>query len=222
MPGTQLQKKNEPTEDVDAKERHRKRSGKRFDPIVAFKIFCVWMRCGRNATQTAHITGHSERAVKSLVAKGRPRLGIKPFAEMAEELSPYARNAIFPEAVEEFIRAIWELEWSEEKIVRTVMLATWLMQVTAADTFANTKGLTDQPEKTIDLARSTLDVLEKCANIEERYMKRAKKLGMKFGDGSGGTQEDLSNLTAEELRRRIAEEKRATRVVEAKAVEEKK
>jgi len=197
----------------EIKESRRKRSGQRFDPVTAFRIFCVWMRCGRNATETARITGHSDRAVKTLVAKGRPRLGIKPFAEMAEELSPYARNAIFPEVIEEFIRAIWELEWSEEKIVRTVMLATWLMQVTAAETFASTKGLTDQPEKTIDLAKSTLDVLEKCANIEERYMKRARKLNMKFGDGSGGQTEDLSKLSAGELRKRI---------VEAKAVEEKK
>jgi len=210
MPDTDLEK-------LTPDERHRKLAAQRFTVSDAFRIFCVWMRCGRNATEAARITGHSAGAVKTLAQKGRPRLGVKPFAEMAEALTPYARNAVFPEPIEEFIRAIWEMEWSEDKIVRTVLLATWLMQVTAAETFATTKGILDQPQKTIELAKDTLDVLAKCADIEERYMKRARKLGLKFGDGTGGQVEDLSKLSTEQLRKRVIE----ARAVESKGEEKK-
>jgi len=63
------------------------------------------------------------------------------------------------------------------------------------------------------MASRTLDVLKQCCELETEYMKRARKLGLKFGDGTGGQVEDLSKLSTEQLRKRV---------IEARAVEEKK
>jgi len=48
-------------------------------------------------------------------------------------------------------------------------------------------------------------------------MKRARKLGLKFGDGTGGQVEDLSKLSTEQLRKRVIE----ARAVESKGEEKK-
>jgi len=190
----------------------RAKSGKRFNAIDAFRLFCIWMKCGRDVAETARLSGVSYNSVRTLVNDGRKNIGINPFAEIAEKIGDVARNVLFPEPIEEFIEALWEQDWAEERVVRTVMLILHVVQRTTAETFCKHAD-PNEPMKVLGMASRTLDVLKQCCELETEYMKRARKLGLKFGDGTGGQVEDLSKLSTEQLRKRV---------IEARAVEEKK